>query len=102
LPKHFRQEADDHLGLELDFMYQLSELSLKYLQQQDFTGLSEVLEDQKAFLQDHLLKWVPELTQKILASANLAFYQGMAKILNGYLALDLEALEELQDLMKAF
>ncbi|HVJ50113.1 molecular chaperone TorD family protein [Desulfitobacterium sp.] len=98
LPKHFKQEADDHLGLELDFMYQLSELSLKYLQQQDFTGLREVLEDQKVFLQGHLLKWVPELTQKILASANLALYPGMAKILNGYLTLDLEALEELLDI----
>ncbi|HVJ50117.1 molecular chaperone TorD family protein [Desulfitobacterium sp.] len=98
LPKHFKQEADDHLGLELDFMYQLSELSLRYLQQEDFTELKVVLEDQKAFLQEHLLKWVPDLTQKILASANLAFYPGMAKILNGYLALDLEALEELLDI----
>lgn len=98
LPKHFKQEADDHLGLELDFMYQLSELSLKYLQQQDFAELKKVMEDQKAFLQEHLLKWVPELTAKIQDSAKLAFYQGMAKILNGYLTLDIEALEELLNL----
>lgn len=98
LPKHFKQEADDHLGLELDFMYQLSELSLKYLQQQDFAELKKVMEDQKAFLQEHLLKWVPELTANILDSAKLSFYPGMAKILKGYLALDLEALEELLDM----
>ncbi|AHF08164.1 TorD/DmsD family molecular chaperone [Desulfitobacterium metallireducens] len=98
LPKYFRQEADDHLGLELDFMYQLSELSLNYLQHQDFMGLRKVLTDQKTFLQEHLLKWVPELTAKILDSSNLSFYPGMAKILNGYLTLDLEALVELLDM----
>jgi TorA maturation chaperone TorD len=98
LPKHFKQEADDHLGLELDFMYQLSELSLNYLQQQNFAKFREVLEDQKMFLRGHLLKWVPELIQKISASANLDFYPGMAKILNGYLTIDLEALEELLDI----
>lgn len=98
LPKHFQQEADDHLGLELDFMYLLSAEALKCLEAQDFTGLREVLEDQKAFLQEHLLKWVPDLTEKILASAKLDFYPGMAKILKGYLVLDLEALEELSDI----
>lgn len=100
LPKHFKQEADDHLGLELDFMYQLSLLALKYLQQQDLKTLKEVLKDQKIFLQDHLVKWVPELTQKIIASANLAFYPGMAKVLDGYLKLDLEALDELLDILQ--
>lgn len=98
LPKHFQQEADDHLGLELDFMYQLSVEALKCLKAQDYTGLSEVLDDQKAFLQEHLLKWVPDLAVEILASATLDFYPGMAKILKGYLILDREALEELLDI----
>lgn len=97
LPKEFRKEADDHLGLELDFMYQLSRLSLQYLHQ-DPEGLGEVLEDQKAFLQEHLLKWVPELTAKICDSAKLSFYPAMAKILSGYLILDMEALKELLDI----
>jgi TorA maturation chaperone TorD len=79
-------------------MYQLSELSLECLKQQDLVRLKEVLEDQKSFLQDHLLKWIPELTTKISENAELSFYPGMAKILNGYLHLDLEALEELLDM----
>ncbi|MGI1659635.1 MAG: TorD/DmsD family molecular chaperone [Desulfitobacterium sp.] len=98
LPERFKQEPDDHLGLELDFMYRLCELTLESLQQEDYTKLKEVLVDQKAFLQDHLLKWVPELAKNIIKSTNLAFYEGIAKVLNGYLALDLEALEELLDI----
>lgn len=98
LPKHFQQEADDHLGLELDFMYQLSGQVLEALNGQDFAQLRAILEDQKDFLQKHLLKWVPELTEKIIGSAKLNFYPGMVKILNGYLSLDLEAVEELLDI----
>jgi TorA maturation chaperone TorD len=98
LPKYFRQEADDHLGLELDFMYQLSNQALECLKTQEYTRFREVLGDQKDFLQEHLLKWVSDLTEKILASAKLDFYPGMAKILKGYLVVDLEALEELLDI----
>jgi putative dimethyl sulfoxide reductase chaperone len=98
LPKNFQQEADDHLGLELDFMYQLSQQTLEYMQNQNLEVLQEVLEDQKAFLQDHLLKWVTDLTVNIVESANLDFYPGVSKVLKGYLAFDLEALEELLDI----
>lgn len=66
-------------------MYQLSEKSLEILKNEDYVELRQVLEDQKSFLIEHLLKWVPELTEKILASAELDFYPGMAKILKGYL-----------------
>lgn len=98
LPGHFRQEADDHLGLELDFMYQLSSQSLEALKIKKFTLLEEALHDQKAFLQDHLLRWVPAFSLNVIENAKLGFYQGMAKILDGYLALDLQALEELLDM----
>ncbi len=98
LPKYFRQEADDHLGLELDFMYQLSNQALERLRSQEYTKFREVLGDQREFLQEHLLKWVSDLTDKIFASAKLDLYPGMAKILKGYLVLDFEALEELSDI----
>lgn len=98
LPKYFRQEADDHLGLELDFMYQLSNQALECLKSQEYTRFSEVLRDQRDFLQEHLLKWVSDLADKILANAKLDFYPGMAEILKGYLALDFEALKELLDI----
>lgn len=97
-PKHFMQEADDHLGLELDFMYQLSQQALQAVENQDKEELCKLLVDQNQFLQEHLLKWVPSLTQKIVESASLGFYPGLAKILKGYLELDLEALNELLDI----
>jgi TorA maturation chaperone TorD len=98
LPKHFKQEADDHLGLELDFMFQLSNRSLKILETEDFRRLAEIVQDQKDFLQEHLLKWVPDFSINVIENSQYGFYQGMARILKGYLVLDLQALEELEDM----
>lgn len=100
LPKHFMQEADDHLGLELDFMYQLTVRAREAMGEEELDKLKEIFTDQKDFLESHLLRWVPELTLKISESANYGFYPGIAKILKGYLTLDLEALEELLDITR--
>lgn len=98
LPKHFMQEADDHLGLELDFMYQLTLQAKEAMDEENLDKLKQLFTDQKDFLQNHLLLWVPEVASKISESANFSFYPGIAKILKGYLTLDLEALDELLDI----
>ncbi|NLC39011.1 MAG: molecular chaperone TorD family protein [Clostridia bacterium] len=95
LPKRYGHEADDHLGLELDFMYQLGLLALGAFQEQRFERYLSILHDQKDFLSHHLLKWVGEFSNDVTAHARTAFYRGMAKILKGFLTLDLAALDEL-------
>ncbi|WP_407313205.1 molecular chaperone [Desulfosporosinus sp. SB140] len=93
--KEYGHEADDHLGLELDFMYQLSLLALQKINEEDYGGMVEILLDQQDFLDEHLLKWVPDFCQKVEQSAQTKFYQGMAKILHGYVTIDRQAVEEL-------
>ncbi|BBB89587.1 MAG TPA: molecular chaperone TorD family protein [Methylomusa anaerophila] len=94
LPRNYRQEADDHLGLELDFMYQLACLAREKSNAQS-PEIREILRDSKLFLKNHLLNWVPALARDIRQHAGTGFYQGMAAILDGYLQIDLEALGEL-------
>lgn len=95
MPRKFGHEADDHLGLELDFMYQLTLMARKEIEKGASEALREILKDQKAFLQEHLLRWVPEFSRQVLKNCQTDFYRGMAMILAGYLALDLTALDEL-------
>lgn len=98
LPKDFGHEADDHLGLELDFMFQLTQLALSELGKENVTEYLQILHDQKSFLEGHLLKWVPALSEKVVESAHTDFYRGMALILKGFLSIDLKALQELLDI----
>lgn len=98
LPKDFGHEADDHLGLELDFMFQLTQLAISKLEKENVAEYLQILHDQKSFLEEHLLKWVPALSEKVVESAHTEFYRGMALILKGFLYIDLNALQELLDI----
>jgi TorA maturation chaperone TorD len=95
LPKDLGHQPDDHLGLELDFLHKLCEMAREKAKSADETGLMEILNDQKAFLDEHLLKWVPDWTRDVVKSAETDFYKGMAQLLEAYLNLDREMIEEL-------
>lgn len=99
IAKEFKREADDHLGLELDFMYQLCLLALKGIDEQKSTEVREIIEDQRDFLEKHLLQWVPQLCQDILQNANTSFYRGMAKVLSGALTVDYQATQDLLEVL---
>lgn len=95
LPVEFGHEADDHLGLELDFMFRLNELALEAMGRGDSNETLQLLKDQRLFLEEHLLKWAPQFVEKVLEHADTDYYRGMAKILEGFLTLDNVALDEL-------
>ncbi len=100
LPRELGREADDHLGLELDFMLRLSRLAAERAEAEDAPGLAQVLQDQAAFLEDHLLRWVPQLTHDIAAGAETGFYRGMARVLQGFLEVDRQAVQEALDVLR--
>ncbi|MCQ6278559.1 molecular chaperone TorD family protein [Bacillus sp. EB600] len=96
--RDFNFEADDHIGLELDFLYHLNEQCLEIANTPDQRGQNELkrlLADQNKFLQDHLLQFVSELANRIATNADTGFYKGLAKILQAYLQIDSEVLQEL-------
>ena len=93
--KNLGREPDDHIGLELDFLHKLSEMAKEKAESVDETGLAEILQDQMAFLDEHLLKWVPEWTKDVVRSADTEFYRGMAQLLEAYLHFDHETIGEL-------
>jgi TorA maturation chaperone TorD len=93
MPRRFGHDPDDHIGLELDFMHKLCEMAKKKTENTDEKGLLEILEDQKTFLDDHLLKWVPAWSRDVVKSAETDFYKGAAQLLDAYLRLDRKMLE---------
>lgn len=97
LPVEFGHEADDHIGIELDFMFRLSELCLQD-KDKGQVSLEQLFLDQTSFLQEHLLLWIPKFSQDLIAHAETDFYRGMGKLLKGFLTLDLKALEELLEI----
>lgn len=97
----FNIEADDHIGLELDFMYYLNDMCIQLTKSEDQPNnklLKNLLKEQINFLKNHLLQFAPKFSELVEKEADTQFFVGLAKILRGYLQLDLEALKELKDI----
>ncbi|WP_218007885.1 TorD/DmsD family molecular chaperone [Neobacillus drentensis] len=93
-PLHYGREADDHLGLELDYMYHLSNIANDFAKEGNTIKLNKILADQDYFLQEHLLKWTPFFGKEVIHHSETDFYKGMVKILNGFLTIDKACIKE--------
>lgn len=97
LPAAYPHVADDHLALELDFMVQLSSMAEQACENEDFSQLQLMLREQRSFLTDHLLIWIPEFAVKIKESSTSYFYPGIAELLRNFLKIQLLAIQEVED-----
>ncbi len=95
LPANYPHEADDHLALELDFMYHLAELAQREFEQGNTETVKKVLTDQQNFLQKHMLQWVDEFAKLMQNGNRTEFYPHMSALLSKMIHLDAEVIEEI-------
>ena len=90
-------EPEDHIAIELQFMMYLCEKTSTSLREASLSDARRYLEVQRDFLDEHLGKWVPNLTADILKSAKREFYRAVARITKGYIEIDKKVVSELLD-----
>jgi TorA maturation chaperone TorD len=81
-------ELPDHIGVELSFMSLLCQREREGRQAGDDAMVGRLLECQLRFLQDHLLRWVPHLRERVAANAPSEFYRGVAGLTEDFLSAD--------------
>ena len=93
-------EAADHIGFELDFLYQQSILSVELCEQtshpEQFLAL---LQQQYAFLTHHVCLFSNIFCQCIQQSANTPFYRDFSIVLQQFLHHDKQQLQTMIELM---
>jgi TorA maturation chaperone TorD len=89
----FRQEPDDHIGLELSFMAHLATLALRALEAGDEGNFDQAINAQRSFLLEHLLRWSSAWTGLVKQHAKTDFYQGLALLTLGALLASADNLE---------
>lgn len=95
ISERYRQEPDDHIALELDFIRHLCDQTLKDVRANHLALARRNLNTQNQFLNEHLSKWAPNFSQKVAKNARTDFYRGAAKLLLGFLTHDKQKIEEL-------
>lgn len=88
---------EDHLALQLEYMAVLCQEAKNALAAQNQTAIAAGLQEQRDFLDRHLLNWVPQFCMDVGRHAESAFYQGIGKITNGFVRLDRAALGGLEN-----
>ncbi|MBL8062460.1 MAG: molecular chaperone TorD family protein [Anaerolineales bacterium] len=91
--ERINREPDDHIGLEMLFIAHLASLALQAIEQNDETKLNEVLQAQRDFLSEHLLRWGPVWAKLVKQYAATDFYRGIAHLTHGALLAVAETLE---------
>lgn len=89
------KEGEDHLALELEYMQILTDRTVEALCKGNQDEAVALVKTQANFLDDHLLSWVPMMTAEMKRFAKTEFYQGLAYLTDGFLAIEKELIDEL-------
>jgi len=79
--KNLYQMPDDHIAIELDFLYYLTERVLELLENGGNTEAEKYLKLRHDFLMDHFVLWAPTFANRILESTNEDYFKGAASFL---------------------
>ncbi|NCO83788.1 MAG: hypothetical protein COW90_01290 [Nitrospirae bacterium CG22_combo_CG10-13_8_21_14_all_44_11] len=72
---------DDHIGIELEFVYYLTQKTIELFEQEQREKAARLFEIRGDFLTKHMSQWVPLFVEKILNSTPEDFYKGAAYML---------------------
>jgi TorA maturation chaperone TorD len=85
-------ELPDHIGVELSFMAVLCAREDTAWARRDESAAKSLIQREHAFLEHHLLRWVPALSSRIVRNAQSDFYRAIALLTEGFLRTDAAAL----------
>jgi len=75
----------DHVSVELEFMQKLTEWEANKWIQDDRKNAEYCLTVQRMFLEKHLLCWLPQFCDAVMAQAEIPFYRAMAELAKNYM-----------------
>jgi TorA maturation chaperone TorD len=81
------KDPDDHLSVELALMAHLCRLTIN-ASGNNSGKLLYYLKSQEEFLKQHLIQWVPELSEGLKETTHSTFYRSMAHLVDGFIKMD--------------
>ena len=100
----FRVELDkarvmgaDHIGIELEFMYKLTDAQMKALEDDNMEVAADIARIEYGFMKDHLLEWSTMYLLNVKSEAGTAFYFDLADFAMEFILSDFEYLTALKN-----
>lgn len=80
--KELYKVPDDHIGIELEFLYYLASESASLLQQGRHAEATTFQVMKTDFISSHMALWVPRFAEQLAATTHEDFFKGAALLLN--------------------
>jgi TorA maturation chaperone TorD len=90
-------ESPDHVGMELEFMAMLCKKEIDALNAGEEDGVRNILALEGRFIKDHLMTWIPQLSEEILSKGMTDFYKGVSRFMKDYITFDRDLVDDLLD-----
>lgn len=98
--RRINQEPDDMVGIELEFMSAMSNMSVDAERERNYGRLGQLIAAQREFCELHLLKWVPPFCDDVIANSQHEFWRSVAVFTRTFLEADAAELSTLSDTVK--
>jgi len=83
--KDLYQIPDDHVAMEVEFLYYLTREAIQSMEAGRNEEASRFLSMRNNFIKEHMALWVPLFAERIVESTNEGFFQGAAMLLQDFI-----------------
>jgi len=91
------KDAPDHIAMELEFMYYLIAKEIQSTNEKNLRDIQIYQQKQKAFLNSHLARWLPEFAKKVQENAQTGFYKRLTRLTDVFIRRDLKTCASLNN-----
>jgi TorA maturation chaperone TorD len=86
--KESDKSIPDHISVELELMQKVIEKERQAWAENNEKDALHYLKIEKLFMDDHIIKWIPDFCDKVTADARMSFYGEMAKLTKSFIELE--------------
>ena len=87
----------DHISVELEFMQHVVQREAQAWEADDDETALLCLKNEKNFVDEHLLGWIPVFCEKVIETAEMPFYREMARLTRNFIEFEKQELKKITE-----
>ena len=80
----------DHIAVELEFMQQLTLREEQAWMDADVDATVSCRQAEKKFIDEHLVRWIPDFCKNVIQQAELPFYRALAALTRSFIEFEIQ------------
>jgi len=90
----------DHISVEFEFMQQLTLREEQAWKDEDTDKAVACRQVEKKFIEEHLIRWIPNFCDKVIQEAEMPFYHAIAELTRSFIEFETEEMNKNSDGVK--